>query len=499
MKSVNLMIFVFLLMFSLKSMAIDSMNADGPKRVFQISYLKEVDIFKNSLVQSLEKLRLELLAKKYPQAYFIKSIQGQVGEMHFRSINDFDNLEEQLFSLLQSVNSQSNANKNLAFVRYDGDYLQLTKLSLLKKKFVNENEIVPSFIYSAPDADSQPLWKKIQGTINEISARDESIIFFTVFTGYLFLVFRRKMGIVKLNSFKVSAKKEIEKKNFKTKKIQKENLSANIQVDLKTLEGVSICKVGSFDQVLYANSYFINSFGKQKNWKTFFNSTFVKDERILGANNLYKLQGEIDSRFLIQTISEDRNGAKVFFLWDISWSTDTNIQKIESVQVEDHTIHDMIESILARLQNFSALISINGADGIALPKESFNYLSIQNVIENYLRIVFQVAHYKKNINEIVLNVDETDKRYMMSAFIPGIQLQPSDLSQKITYAIGKNEAKTMNSIFKAMKTDHRNLAVNFKIKNVFNAKLSGLYLDLSFNKEIVMLPKKKVDSQSLTV
>ena len=35
-----------------------------------------------------------------------------------------------------------------------------------------------------------------------------------------------------------------------------------------------------------------------------------------------------------------------------------------------------------------------------------------------------------------------------------------------------------------MKTDHSIFAVEFKIKNVFNSKSSGLYLDLSFDKEI---------------
>ena len=87
----------------------------------------------------------------------------------------------------------------------------------------------------------------------------------------------------------------------------------------------------------------------------------------------------------------------------------------------------------------------------------------------------------------------------MSAFIPGVQLQPTDLSQKITLGNGKNEAKTLNSVFKAMKTDHGVLSVEFKIKNVFNSKSSGLYLDLSFNKEIDVLPTTKTEARSLAV
>lgn len=231
MKLRNVILLVTLSLVSVVSMATDMGTSEKePKRVFQISYLKEVEEFKISLNRSLEKLRLELTEKKYPQAYFIRSIQSQVAEMNFRSANDFKNLEEQLFSLLQSVNSQSNANKSLAHLRYDGETLYLPRLSQLKKQFQSENEIIPTYVYNAPDSDSHTTWQKIQGTVKEFSSRDETLIFFTVLAAYLFLVARRKIG-------KVTPKTVVKNKKPTSTKIISKLAPASAQIDLTTMEG----------------------------------------------------------------------------------------------------------------------------------------------------------------------------------------------------------------------------------------------------------------------
>lgn len=493
MKLRNVILLVTLSLVSVVSMATDMGTSEKePKRVFQISYLKEVEEFKISLNRSLEKLRLELTEKKYPQAYFIRSIQSQVAEMNFRSANDFKNLEEQLFSLLQSVNSQSNANKSLAHLRYDGETLYLPRLSQLKKQFQSENEIIPTYVYNAPDSDSHTTWQKIQGTVKEFSSRDETLIFFTVLAAYLFLVARRKIG-------KVTPKTVVKNKKPTSTKIISKLAPASAQIDLTTMEGVAICRVNARDQIVYMNPQFVTLFGKQKVWRTFFNSNFFKDKRVRGATNLYQLQGESDSRFLVQATDKETTGVKTIFLWDLSWSTGTDTQLVNTVAATEISFHDLIEDALVKFQSFSKRLKIIGADELKISAESLEDVALLKMTENYIKIIYQVANFKNATEEIILKVDETEKRCLMSAFIPGVQLQPTDLSQKITLGNGKNEAKTLNSVFKAMKTDHGVLSVEFKIKNVFNSKSSGLYLDLSFNKEIDVLPTTKTEARSLAV
>lgn len=499
----NVILFVNISLWSIAGFAADN-QATEPKRIFQISYLKEVEDYKSNLNKSLEKLRLELTEKKYPQAYFIKSIQSQISEMNFRSLNDFKNLEEQLFSLLQSVNSQSNANKSLAHIRYDGDALHLPELSQLKKKFQNENEIAPTYVYSSPDSGSHTLWQKIQGTIKELSSRDESLIFVTVLAGYLFLLGRRKLGANKTNKVDKKLVKSSASVSSKTNTrlvspSKNSNISTVVQVDLATLEGVAICRVNARDQIIYSNAHFLSSFGKQKVWRTFFNSSFTKDQRIIGATNLYHLQGETDSRYLVQVTEKESNGVKTVFLWDISWSA--NQQQNVQVPIRDLglTFHDVIENALVKFQSLSKRMKIVGAEELTISEDSLDDIHLQKMTESFIKIIFQVANLKNANEEIVLKVDETEKRCLVSAFIPGIQLQPTDLNQKVSFGNGKNDIKTLNSIFRSMKTDHTSMGVEFKIKNVFNSKSSGLYLDLSFDKEIDVLPASRTEAQSLAV
>ena len=477
-------------------------NPNEPKRVFQISYLNQVNEYKTALNASLERLRLELTEKKYPQAYFIKSIQSQVAEMSFKSENDFKNLEEQLFSLLQSINSQSNANRSLSHIRYDNEVLHISMLNKLKRDFRNENEIIPTYIYNAANSDSHTVWQKIIGTTKEFSTRDEGIIFFTVLSGYLFLLMRRKLGAV---AVKPKGKEKI-KTQIPMKAAQASTLSSatnkanlvNAQIDLTSMEGVGICRVNSRDQIVFMNPQFVSSFGKQKVWRTFFTDTFLKDQRIDGATNLYQLKGESDSRFLVQTTEKEANGVKTIFIWDLSWSTTAETSSNVHNLPEVTTYHDLLEDAVIKFQSFSRRMKIIGADELRVSEESLEDQNLIKMTENYVKVLFQVANFKNATEEIILKVDETDKRCLLSAFIPGVQIRPEDLNQQITLGLKKNETKTLNNIFKAMKTDHSIFAVEFKIKNVFNSKSSGLYLDLSFDKEIEVNQTAKSSRQTVS-
>lgn len=484
---VNIFVF-FLLLFVNGSFASENeSNENEPKKIFQISYLKDVSSFKVKLNKRLESLRLDLAEKKYPQAYFIRSIQGQISEMNFRSVSDFKILEEQLFSLIQSVNSQSNANKSLSTLYYESDDLLFSDLSALKKQFQNENTILPTDIYSANDSDSHGFWKKIQATLNELTPRDEGVILLSFVVGYLILFIGRK-----ISQMQVNGQKKAHVKNLSSIKRKAGSLkSETTQLDLSSMSEVLFCRVNTRDQVVSASPLFEKTFGQQNKWSSFLSDNFIKDLTVTNTKNLYQLKDKTDSRFFIQVSDKDIKNMKTVFMWDASWSIHHSDNAKNIMHTSELTFHDLIDDAIIKFQSFSKRMKIIGADELKVSVDNLNDISFKRLTENYIKIIFQVSNFKKVTDEIVLTVDETEKRCLMSAFIPGILLQPDDLKQKIAFGNGKNEALSLNKILRAMKTDHELLSVEFKVKNVFNSNSSGIYLNLSFDKEIQHLAQTK--------
>lgn len=461
---------------------VDESVEAGPRRVFQLSYLNDVQKFKADLINRLEEVRSDLTQKKYPQAFFIKSLQGQIQEMNFQNANDFKNLEEQLFSLLQSVNSQSHANKSLAHVRFDSDSLFLGKLASLKKQFDGENQIQPSYIYQARDVDSEGFWNKAKGTIDQLSNKDQAVIFFTVLSGYLILFFNRKLQTAKPKKAATVSLNNTKTPVTKTTVSQEELATATL--NLNSFDGAAICRVNSRDQIVYFNSSFTATFGKPKLWNKFFQEQFILDQKAKGTTNLYSLKKETDSCFMIQVSERDKSGLKTVFIWNLSWTSDKNNDAGTNVEMPaTMTFNDLIEDSLVKFQGFAKRIRIQGADELKISEESLDDLTLKEMTETYIKLISHVSTFKNSVGEIVLKVDETETRCLMSCFLPGVQLRPEDLGHKLKVG---NQTKTFNTLFKEIKMNYPAFEVDLKIKNIFNSKASGLYLDLSFNKEITI-------------
>ncbi len=471
----------------------------GTKKIIANEYLQQSKEFKKDLQVYLETLRLELYDKKYPQAYFIKSLQGQISEYTFLDMNELKNTKEQIFSLNQSIKSQYNANSALKTISAEKLEMYLDKIYDLQVLLKAQNHLVPEFINSSFDVSRLSAWTRFEHFANSLSALNQATIFFTVFAGWIFLFGRRK-----LQDYKSAAKTVTRSVRTKAdKNLPSKNNEAETEAEqfrhLENNKFLSLLRVNASGVVVYSNKTFKNTFGEATLWKAFFDGNLSFDKTSPANSNIYSAKNS--SKKYLMTISEkDKKGLKTIFIQEVPSREDfvaapinhtgqfraenqivSKTTQIDSNENQNEILSDIFETSISKYPGLSASVNIHmSADEFDVVSKS-EKIVMEAIANDISKFMYNFIKNKNIKTHVTLRFDETENRHLVTFFVSQTTIRPEEMSAP--FSVGKHFS-TLNKILKDLKLNYKDQELELKVKNIHQTQNAGFYVDISFNKDV---------------
>ncbi|MCK6593561.1 MAG: hypothetical protein L6Q33_00005 [Bacteriovoracaceae bacterium] len=475
---VGIILFLFITLTA--SLFSHAANTEANNRtLFSVKYLNEIKNTKNDILNSLTLLRIELEKKKYPQAYFIRSIQEQVRTKNFLKKEHFSQTVELLTALSSSVQSQYSANRNLLEIKLPDGKNYILKLDNLKKMFDKENAIIPVSILDTEES-SFLNWMSLRTYYNAMSLTDKRFILILVSLS-LYLIF----------SAYVRTKNKYKSKFNQANKASKSGYGFSLN-HFSEMPGVAFCVVNNKNQILKQNVCFAGLLMKKKGENFLFDNEFESDFSIT-SDKVFKLRrGDSETRFIVNTTSKNKNGEILFLINKIP-NARTNQVDINS----EKNFLDLIDSALVKYQSHNRKYKIDYSDVGNWNIDLHNLESLEKTLNNFFKMIYAVTLKDDRIYPIEFKILENRKVFQIRCVISGLSLSEEELSAPIT--IGK-KVFSLKSMLTKIKNIEPNLAIKIKTKNLHNQDMLAFYLEIQLNREIlthINIEKSRITHPSL--
>lgn len=462
---VGIILFLFItLTASIFSHAANSETRNKNSILFSVKYLNEIKKIKNDILNSLTLTRIELEKKKYPQAYFVRSIQEQIRTKNFLKKEHFSQTIELLAAFSSSVQSQHSANRNLSEITQLDGKTYISKLDNLKKMYDKENAIIPVSILDTKE-NSYLNWVSLRTYYDAMSLMDKRLILVSV-SLTLYLIF----------SVYVRTKKKYKFKFKKAGKVSKSGCGFSLN-HLSEIPGVAFCVVSNKSQILKQNLCFAKLFKKKIGESFLFENEFELDSSV-SESKIFKLRsGGSKARFVVNKTTTNKNGEILFLINEIFY----NLTYQADIYSEKNFL-DLIDSALVKYQSHNLKYKIDYSEVGNWNVDLHNLDSVEKILNSFFKMIYAVTLKEDKIYPIEFKVLENRKVFQIRCVISGLSLSEEDLRAPIT--IGK-KVFSLNSMLAQIKDIEKNLAIKIKTKNLNHQDLRSFYLEIQLNREFL--------------
>lgn len=444
------------------------------------SFNKSIAKFKVETDQKLSIIRDELASKRYPQAHFIKSIQFQLNDLQFTTIQDFKAAEDILNNLVKGISSQSMIYKDNKRILVDNERVPLLSLKKLKNDFIknrqqrteakNNNLTTEPALFSLASFTS--FW-----SLGQKSPLYRPFIIFTVVIALISFVFKSETN--KIPKVKVKGKD-----TSPPQKSEALNPPTRMLGDLL----IPVCEINSKGFIVYENNSFVRAFGRQKEWNAFLDQNFKVDNEFKGNPQAYKYLRNQNHNYFITLSSHNSIGTKFAIMQkferaQVTQTTQPKVQNRPKAVLENYSTLDLLENSFARMNSFrtGATITVDEKNLNEKVTLKLNKEITQRFFDHYSRILAEVAKLKSSKEEILVTYSRDEGFFVISALIPNATLIKEDLTKTILSGGKKSNLQDglneFNQLLGGVKS-------KVSLKNIIKPNFKGLSIQVRINDEV---------------
>lgn len=446
------------------------------------NYQVAVGDFKENVTNAMSELRTVLSQKKNPQAHFVKNAQSQIENFKFNSEIDFKISRELLLSLkegtssaqlIDSLGKLENHFKSIVVgTTHTGTAKEMTATETFardtKSTTVSKVDVmmkVLSIFGELFNAIGGMLGRFVNNNLNLFSG----ISLFVMALTSLHYIF--KSSSLQSKNKKLISKDWSNLVNIKAKK--------GIQASLDSIDTLCILQIDSNDNVIFSNLAFNRILGKCVNWNTFFMDNFKSDKNLRGVANVYRFKGDIACDYFINFGKRDEQGKRTIFLHQFDSVMLAKVAENRKAILEKNKVSalDLLEDTISHANSFKTNSNINLAESdymenlcIYIPEDQARLF-----FDHYVRLVSAVARLKGCQSNIEIKSSRVDKKFHITAHIPGINIHAKDLSVSIPFG-GQNV--DLGSAMKEISTMMKGYETSVVIKNVESVYKNGIVFEV---------------------
>lgn len=437
-----------------------------------------VQNFKVEADQKLSIIRDELALKRYPQAHFIKSIQFQLNDLQFTTIQDFKAAEDILNNLVKGISSQSTIYKDSKKIMVDNERVPLLSLKKLKNEYIKNkkqklegkknNQKVEPTLFSLASFTS--FW-----SLGQKSPLYRPFIILTVVVALISFVFKSETS---------------KKPKIKGKALLPNPMVKNEAINPGKMLGellIPVCEINSKGFIVYENNSFVRTFGKQKEWSAFLEQNFKVDNEFKGNPQAYKYLRNQNHNYFITLSAQNSGGTKIVIMQkfekaQVSQPTQAKTQNRPKAVIENYSTLDLLENSFARMNSFrtGATITVDEKNLNEKVTLKLNKEMTQRFFDHYSRIIAEIAKLKFCKEEILVTYSRDEGYFVISALIPHATLVKEDLTKAILSGGKKSNLQDglneFNKILGGVKS-------KVSLKNVSKQNFKGLSVQIRINDE----------------
>ncbi len=462
-----------------------------------VAKMKEsIQNFKNEADQKLSLIRDELTSKRYPQAHFIKSIQFQLNDLQFNTMDDFRSADEILNNLVKGISSQSSVYKDNKKIVVDNNVIPLGSLKKLRKEFIQykTQNLASKKISSEATGFNYykaELQKIFNGSLRDMTSSDFNRVILmacAIFIGLSFFVKEKKQ-----NAPGKTKKTTPPHQALASKKEQGGQASSFGEI----LQPV--CQIDNAGNLLFENANFLRTFGKQKSWKDFLQNNFKIDEEFKGNPKPFIYLRNQNQSFFMSISSNEADKTKLIVMHKVERAPIVQAKKkVVSHKAEKFTTLDLLENSIARMNSFRSGAPLATNEAMINEKIELNLSqeSIQRVFDHYLRILNEISKLKSTKSEINIFFTREEREFRLCAVIPNASLANEDLHQSIlsngrktTLQIGLND---FSQLLSGVKT-------RVSLKNITTQSSKGISIQVIIDDQVSTIHKNKFENSSPSV
>lgn len=449
------------------------------QEIHATSLEKSVQNFKVEVDQKLSIIRDELALKRYPQAHFIKSIQFQLNDLQFTTIQDFKAAEDILNNLVKGISSQSMIYKDNKKIVVDNERVPLLSLKKLKNEFIKNrqqtligkknNLKVEHALFSL--ASFKSFW-----SLGQKSPLYRPFIILTVVIALISFVFKAESS----KKPKVKAKAQLPTPMLKNEAVSSSKMLGELLIP--------VCEINSKGFIVYENNSFVRTFGKQKEWSTFLEQNFKVDNEFKGNPQAYKYLRNQNHNYFITLSAHNSVGTKIVIMQkfekaQVAQTAQSKTQNRPKAVVENYSTLDLLENSFARMNSFrtGATIAVDEKNLNEKVTLKLNKETTQRFFDHYSRIIAEVAKLKSCKEEILVTYSRDEGFFVINALIPHATLIKEDLSKAILSGGKKSNLQDglneFNQLLGGVKS-------KVSLKNVSKPNFKGLSIQVRINDEV---------------